>query len=286
MKPCLSKTNGGKNMKKLIKVLSCLGLVLLTGCSLLDGGEFDYADFAFAVADPSGTSAGAYDGKPIEFAAMIYSEPFVMESSEEDINGKQYVYAVISRDFEHYILLNVHDIKEVPAFGEVVNVKGKVDGYIYSTDEGGKEEALNITVNELSILKEETVDVKESESYTMSDETKVTFKRAQVSEDTFGEPVVVVYYEIEMGERVTGSSYLQELELYQGDTFLETTIHPINAQLDANAMQAAHSGLKEGEKALVYSTYGILQDTTTPISIEAYDDNFNLVYYYELPLGE
>lgn len=273
-------------MKKIISLFCCLGLVLLTGCDMLGGGDLDYATFASAVASPSGSTAGDYEGDSVEFAAMIYSEPFVMESDDEDINGDKYVVAYISRDFQNYILLNVEDAKDVPGLYETTVVHGKVDGYIYSTSDSGKEEALNIKVSEFTKLKSEDVKVEEGSSYTMNDGTKVTFTRAQVTTDTFGETVAVIYYEIEMGDSVVGSSYLQELELYQGDNFLDSSIFSVNAETDPNAMQASYSGLKEGEKALVYCVYSGLTDATTPITVEAYDDNFNMVYFYELPLSE
>ena len=273
-------------MKKIINLFCCLGLVLLTGCDMLGGSDFDYADFALAVSSPSGSTAAKYEGKSIEFAVMISSEPFVMESEGEDIDGDQYVWAAISRDFQNHILLNVQDVKDVPGIYETVIVRGKVDGYLYSTDEGGKEEALNINVSEFKKIETEDVKVEEGATYTMSDGTKVTFTRAQITSDAFGDTVAVIYYDIKMGDSIVGSSFLQELELYQGDVMLNTSIFPTNAEIDPSAMEASYNGLKEGEKAFIYSMYGGLVDSTTPISITAYDDEFNLVYHHKLSLEE
>ncbi|MFV0394274.1 MAG: hypothetical protein ACK5LC_07750 [Coprobacillaceae bacterium] len=275
-------------MKKILATAIVLCMLLLTGCDAINdmlGNGFDYASFSSAVSDPSGTTAGDYDGDTITFTAFVASEEsFVMESDDADINGDSYIIVYIARNVNNFILLNLQDVKDVPAYGSIVTVEGKVDGYIYSTDEDGKQEALNIIAKSIENAPESDVKVNNSDTYTATDgDYKVTFKALQAAQGTFDITYAILYYDYEAIEKSIFST-IDELYVYQGDTLLDSNMFTTSFDegiIDSSAT-ATNTSLNAGEKAYVYCTYSGLIDTTTPLTLEAYDDDFNLIYEYTI----
>lgn len=275
-------------MKKIGIVFIFAFALVLSGCDAISdavSGGTDYEKLSNAIVSPSGSQAADLDGNSYTFDMMITSEVFTMESDEADLNGKKYVAGVISREFSTQFCLNVEDIKEVPEVGTVVTVKGKVDGYIYSTSDSGKEEVLNIVAKSMEKKKveEKKVDKKNTTKSLDGLET-YTFKRAQITTDTFGESRVVIYYDIKISnDSIVSSMKLDGLQLTQGETYLEPEFPAIGLEgVDESAMEAKPGGLDKGEKGLVYTTYSGNADTTTPITIRGYDDEFSLIYEYTL----
>lgn len=273
--------------KSLISAIACL--LLLTGCDTVDemlgSGDLDYSRFSTTVSDPSGSIAEDFEGDTITFTAFVFTEEsFPMESEGKTIEGQKYIGVNISRNINNYIYINVEDMKEIPGYGDFVTIKGKVDGYIYYTNEDGKSEVLNSIASEITASKEKEVKVNKSDTYKSIDgDYKATFKRAQVVQDIRGENVQVIYYDYEVIENVVCAS-TDEIFVYQGEALLKSPFMIFSdGILDSSAIKSTIS-LNKSEKAYVYYPFSRLVDTSLPITIEAYDDDFNLVYEYTLSI--
>jgi hypothetical protein len=285
-------------MKKfIVSVVSALLIVSLTGCSsitkltegIIGDGSVDYEELSYAIASPSGSSAGELEQKTITFSAYL-GESFIMESDAEDINGKEFAYAFISRNTRDYFLVNIDGLDPKPELDSYVSITGKVDGYIYGTDEEGKTEALNILASKIEPLAEKEIEVDSSSVFEdrNGEAFKIDFKKAVLVDTTMGdigEHMLVIYADYESIKRNL-SLEPKGIFVYQGDSLLSreySDIYIDTEQLDSSATEA-NTTLNEGEKAYVRYLYSGILDTTTPITVEAYDDDFDVIYQYTLEL--
>lgn len=275
-------------MKKItILLMTLLLVVVVSGCDTVNNiinGEFNYDVLENAVVDPSGSQATKLDGREVEFTAYLASNDEVMESEETDINGKKYAVVYIQRNMDHAILVQIEGLKDIPEVGSIVDIKGKVDGYIYGTDQGERIEELHVLASSVKVHKETKVDVNKTDTVKI-DHGELKFTKGKYV-DNDGQTNLVVYAEAKNSD-ATVFSPMSQIYVYQGDTFLSPvmTTSSYLDKVDANVLDGSGIvDISKGEKSIIFVAYEGMSDTTTPITIEMYNDQFDLVYEYTLPI--
>ncbi|TLG72890.1 hypothetical protein [Culicoidibacter larvae] len=274
-------------MLKKFKAIFLAGFLLLglTACSsdLLGGGSVDYSALSSMASSPASSSALSQD-ETVTFTAFMISDPY--ETTVDNV-PKTYIDVMIARNPDKPIYVDVTDITVPTKSGDIISVTGKVDGYLYWTEEGTTEEALNI-LGESIVLNEPTgAENVASGSYTTEDNITYTFDKAVYADNTMyeNEGYIYVYYYVDNKSGSMASGRLDSVfYLFRGDNELNNTFAMFaDIEHPSNAENFSMTGfVKEGQKIYGYNSF--TAEGEGPLEITVYDDDFNVVFSQELPV--
>lgn len=274
-------------MLKKLKAIVLAGFLLLglTACSsdFLGGGSVDYSALSSMATSPASSSALS-QGETVTFTAFMISDPY--ETTVDSV-PKTYIDVMIARNPDKPIYVDVTDITVPTKSGDIISVTGKVDGYLYWTEEGTTEEALNILAESIVLNEPTGAETVASGSYTIEDNITYTFDKAVYANNTMyeDEGYVYVYYYVDNKSSSMVSGRLDSVfYLFRGDEELNSTFaifsdieHPSNAEDFSIA-----GFVKEGQKIYGYNAFTALGDG--PIEVVVYDDDFNIVFSQDIPV--
>lgn len=283
--------------------------VLTTGCQqvtsltsgLADGftdtiaGSIDperlYYDLSSLINSPEdleNSIGNDYLGRRITFTAMAVTDPEVIEFDEDEGGNQTYILAVISRNIENGFYLNVEGIDEKPAAGDIIEITGVVEGYIYEVIDNENVKALDITAEKIAVKELE-------ENPSLENNIKVTkfknsgsfqFRNAQLSENE-----IILYYEFTNGGEEGTAPLIDKLEFMQGDAMLTRSSKSSAIEVDPQALEGSLFNIEKTLPGKTFLYYVVLRAedheidlTTDPIQIYQYDDEFNCLNEYELPV--
>lgn len=301
-------------MNKLFAALLAVALLLgATGCDAITGavegitgavsevagavgdavsgpsGDELYSALDSLMSNPSGSTS--LSGK-FTFVAMIISEPEEI-SFDEDEDGVVHTYqmAVISRNDDDYFFLEVTDLTDRFAPGDIVEITGEANGTIYWTEDNKQVEVLDIFAHGVKAAEIEEAELNEGPSVEVANwqgSGTVTFLGAHYAKDSFG-PAIALYFEFQNTGSKDAPPPLSDLYYFHGDTEATTTIFGLD-EVDPGFLNAANAGIAEktfaGKTNRYYVALKAGEDLEAPLFIETYDDYFNMTTQIILPIAE
>lgn len=301
-------------LKKVLSLSLCAALTLsLAACSLGDtlggSGSMDsdklYSELSSAADNPDSLRNNALLNKKITFTALVVSDPETFEFDAADGGDAEYVYAVISRNVDSEILLNVNKLEKKPAMYDLVSVTGTMVGSVSGVVDNKTQYVLDITVDSLEFVEasdtpQNTSNISMEESYPLNQKATFTFTGGGIAQDISHNNVALMYFNFaNEGENDWDPKLpLGRIDFYQGDTRLRITSSvaassSIKESLDPQALEAHGSQSEKtlpGKTNLYYFLLiadedGVSVEEGTPITARFYDDDFNLVSEVEIPLS-
>ena len=243
-----------------------------------------YSRFSALVGSADGVGNSDFLNKELNFVAQIGGDPEQSENGDESLKDQWYVPVYLLRNPRNPIFLNVTNIpkEEWPKSGDVVRIKGKLVGYLYSTYENEKINMLDIdakaiekvTIDEASIPATTTID---TELY------KITITSTALLYDDFDDPNLVVYYNFdnkqETSERPPVDTYFFFM---QGETRLDHSIF-IDAEEGLDPKAIHNQYIEPGFELLFYEAFP-LETLDMPVSLTVYDDEYTPLTRVEIPI--
>jgi len=287
-------------MKKLTIILAitlCI-TISLCGCNKLFGTDANpddvYSKLSSLAGNPSGSTE--LDGS-VTFVAQIVSEPFEETFDDEE---KVYTYqiAVLSRNWDDPIYLDVSDIgTRLPEYS-FAKITGTVAGSVYWTADNKKQEVLDFHVTGM-------------EAFTVSEEEPSTENRLSLSESSYAgtfefvgahrsqtsfDDVVVVYFKFtndgkESNVKMNGiGTLLKRTDIYIGDSPASIDTRPFDPdELDSSALEISTTGAytPPGKTQLYYMVLGDVENAQAddPVWIDFFDDEFAFKNSIGIPIA-
>lgn len=257
-----------------------------------DRSKISYRDLD-SLASPSDLETSLEDKqtKNITFKALVINDPFKMQSEEKDINGKDFVGIAIARNLDEPFFLEVADLKDKPKKGDYIEITGDIKGSIYSTIDNDEEERLYVKAKSFKTFKpKEKISQKKefrSENGSLYIPEKV---RTTSFTDPFGETkdYLIYYFTVDnrKGDQITWVSDAGPLvEIFQGNTQLEEESSAYKDKIiNDSSVLYDPSTVDKGKKITGINLF--VKQNDDPLNIRIYDDEFNLIYYKELPLTQ
>lgn len=287
---------------KLLFVIMLL-VISLAGCQIVDvakdiisdelSGEELYRNLDSLISSPATSSSYQNLPRKFDFTAVILSEPYTMEVENKDgvYEEGKYISAGISRNMNDYFILNITDMDYNFNIYDIVTVTTDSFSSIYWTEESKREEvaefkALNMKLYDGEIKESVTGDTVTVDNNIFKGE--LTFKKAEKSEDILGD-ATLLYFDFKNTDDRDSTPSLSSFGLYQGDSTLKTSMTSTSPDVDPAALKLFTGNNTYAGKTQYYYTVlknevveGIEFDNSAPLIIELYDDNFNIVYSYEM----
>ncbi|MDR2501965.1 MAG: hypothetical protein LBC78_01805 [Oscillospiraceae bacterium] len=296
-------------MKKRIIPALLLALLLLVTASCnqikdiiggASGGSLSqdeiYRNLDMLVSSPSSQTNNPINGKTITFTAYIHTEPFE-ESFEEEDGDYRYQVADISRsvDSANGFYLEVSDIAETPAVGDIVVVTGKINGTVFWTEDGERVEVLDVKASKIEPLtaSEPTADTTSPFDYSnwLSAGT-YTVKGAHYVEDVFGDKYVAVYVDFKNTYTKDCAPQFSEFYYYYGEAQADFKYNLSGADgIDPAALDATSlfpDDTYKDKSQLYWFAIEVPEDAEEAgtVWICAENDDFYTIIDVEVPIAE
>ncbi|MDR1821426.1 MAG: hypothetical protein LBQ91_03210 [Oscillospiraceae bacterium] len=294
-----------KPIKLLAAVLAAALLVSTASCKLFDKakdalnsaktGDELYSALEYAVRSAGNADSDDLPGTFTFSAYVTYeADSYSFEDEEKD---SIFIFAVIARDFEHDLVLDVTDYKgTLPKEGDYISVKATFEGSVSWIEDGEQTKYLWLKAAEIAPLADEEPEVNTTATTAVSMPNlsgELTFKGAHFSEDIYGE-AIVVYFDFKNTGSIDTAPLLSRLEFYTAD---ETAASLSRSNSDAKEFDGSYlstgAGITDKTSAGKTLPYFLTLKVPTEegvdassILIEIYDDNFNLAYQYQLDVAE
>jgi hypothetical protein len=264
----------------------------LSGTSALSGDAL-YAELDSLLTSPDRKSDL---GGKFTFTAYIATEPEEVTFDDEKDVVHQYQEGWISRNEQHYFLLDVKDLPEPLETRKFYTVTGTLDGSVYWTEDGERVEVLLVKASEITPLLE--TDVKANTTATVDVESvsgkgTVEFKNAHYSENNFGK-VVVLYYNFTNTGASDVAPMTGKLDIYLGadvenaQLTERTSFEP--KESDGSALSALGAIVTKtfvGKTTLYFLTLTVPDDADgNLLTIEYWNDDYDLTYQYTIEVAE
>lgn len=242
-----------------------------------------YIDLSYYGKNPDIMNSTSLNGT-LDFVARVGGE--VEKLTFDEKPGEQpYVPVLLARDLDTPLYLNLSKLKEenYPAVGDVIEIKGEVLGYIYSTYENERINVLDIEAKEIKTLAMETENIPASDTIE-TENYKVVIKETELLYDSFENPKLVVYYtyknKTELSSLPPVSTFF---DFIQKDVWLETSIMSSMIEgIDGNALS---SDSTEPGDEMLYFIIVSLENIDDPVSLEVYTDEYQCINTLEIPIS-
>jgi len=296
------------SIKKLAVLLAGVTMLTsLTGCEkvieLMDSatesisgttidGRF-YSDLKLMMDSPerlyNNSTYSSYIEKSIAFTALVLSEPEILDFDEEDGGPRQYISATIARNEDEVMLVDVNDLEEVPGIGEVVEIRGYVNGYIYYVVDNQSISKLDVKAQKITVKEpEDNPDTGNEISFNgYLENGTIVFRDAELTEDTFKQQVLLLYFDYTNTGDIDSLSPIERITFYQGDTYIARTGARAETELDSQALAHNAANLAKSGKTCLYYMVLAPEDkeqelTLDPLTAYFYDDNYNCLSRVEI----
>lgn len=251
------------------------------------GYQFSYDTFEVAIRSPQGRGAAAdYQGQRITFIAQVTSHS--QDLHFDDGTSAHYISAVIAREPNRPFLVNVEDIDDVPSPGSVIQIEGAVNGSIRTLGETtiGDSTGVFLNLDARSIEVVSVVHPAQSEAGVHEDvrgQYVLTLDRAVPFETRDSSPAAIVFFEYEVLEDHLLRG-LDDVLVMQGDVVLERNTEGVSTTLLGDGDYARSGSSRTAGERVWSVTSFLLIDDETPLTVRAYNDGFERVLDFELPL--
>ena len=286
-------------MKKITALLLALTL-LLAGCSSVSDAvsgianavdpkmpeEDMYRELSSLIGYTKGLANTNLTGE-FTFVAMIYDEGEEITFDEDDYTGYYYT-AGISRNWDDDFLLDTIDVDIALEYGDIVKVTGKTDGTIYWTEDNDRVEVLAIKASAVEIYEPEEIEEINEPMMTLKNGNTIEFVGAHMTEDSFGEAIVVYFKYTNNGEKESAPSLSDFYIDYNGEE-ASSTIFSLD-EVDASALSMGPGITTKtygGKSQLYYIAYTGDADAADdePIYFSLYDDEFRRTYDWGIEIA-
>lgn len=289
-----------KNIRTVIIILLLMGCV--AGCqsisfSLKAGGgrpatDEIYNDLKYLISYPDRLERLGYQeylGKKITFTAIVLSDPENLEFDDEE--GQRYISAAIVRNRDQEFLLNTNGIDKEFAVGDIIQISGSIEGYIYHIVDHENVKILDIKASAITRKEpEDNPDTQNKITITNSNGTgSFVFKEAQLTKDSFRD-VVLLYFEFINEDSNEIAPPVNRLIFAQGDYYLSASIFNVDAELNPSALKGGSiTDPTLPGKTFLYYIVLAPEDVNIgagdgPIEVYYHDDDFNCLNMVEVPV--
>ncbi|WP_375179158.1 DUF5067 domain-containing protein [Enterococcus rotai] len=288
----------------LVGLFLLMGLFLLGACSMITdekgsvsetsntkkNGAADkvkkndklYGELARNVASPEMLKHSEQFNQTIHFVAQVEGEPQQIESKDDTLNGEWYISVFLMRNRNTPMYLNLSAIKKEnwPKNGDILRIKGTPIGYLYTSFNNERLNLLDVEAKTIETIEFQDEDVP-ANKIIETEQYKIELTNTDILSDTFEEPCLLIYYNFKnKGEFRAISPLKTYFTFSQKNEVLATTIlSSDNEQLDSKALN--RGALEAGEEMLYYEAFKLV-DTTTPVNLSVYDDEYNRLNYVEI----
>lgn len=217
----------------------------------------------------------------INFIARMEGEPQKIESKDDTLNGQWYASIFLMQNRNTPIYLNLSDIKKEvwPKNGDILRIIGMPIGYLYTSYKNERVDLLDIKAKELKILPLENKSVPQCDTIE-TEQYKVEITETDILPDAFKDPCLIIYYNFKNKKESTSIPPLRTyFFLSQNDENLKTTILGNLDRLNPKALN--RDSLEPNGEMLYYEAYKLV-DEETPVRLEGYDDEYNLLNTLEI----
>jgi hypothetical protein len=286
-------------MKRNISIAVFLSIIaaMLSGCDLVKlpsvtaplTGEELYRRIDYLISSPdSQDGSSGIDGE-FTFSAYLAGEPFEQTFTDDD-NTYIYQEAYISRS-DDYFFVNVTAIAEAErVFDTYVRVTGTLDGTVYWTEDGSREDVLDINASKLEPFTVSEAEPDYGPTITVSTGSgagEYTFTGAHYSEAPI-EPVIVLYFEYKNTGTAEESPEPGLFAYYHGEESVsKRSFEPYEFYGGALEAYIIPDGTFAGKTQLYYIPISVspeAYDNTLWVSV--WDDDFALIYDIGIDIAE
>jgi len=221
------------------------------------------------------------------FVAMIYSEGEEVTFKDEDYTGYYYT-AGISRNWNDDFLLDTVGIDIELEVGDIVKVTGRTDGTIYWTEDNKRIDMLAIKASAVEIYEPEEIEEVVEPVATLKNGNAIEFVGAHMTEDSFGEAIVVYFKFINNSDQEAAPSLSDFYIEYNGEK-ASSTIFSLD-EVDASALSMGPGITPKtyaGKSQLYYIAYSgdASAAEDEPIYFSLYDDEFRRSYDWGMEIA-
>jgi hypothetical protein len=285
--------------KWLLALLLLFGITSVAGCSTINryikkndkatitstslmNQEKLYSELSRNANYPKMLKHSEHFNKEQTFIIKISESPSQLESKDETLNGEWYVPAFLMRNQDVPIYLNLSSIKQElwPKTDEIVKITGTPIGYLYTSYNNERLDLLDVKVKRIERVKGINKKVS-AEKIIETDQYRVEFTGTDTLLDTFGDPSLIVYYNFKNKKEFASISPLKTFfNFSQNEEVLERTIlDGDNKILDSKALQ---NDVLEPDEEMLYYVALKLKDTSRPVVVRVYNDEYRLLNELEL----
>ena len=284
-------------MKK-IAVLLILSMFLLCGCSAVNDivnqisnsvdpkmtEEELYSELNRLIGYTNGLDRTDITGE-FTFVAMILDEGEELFFEDEDYTGF-FHGAIISRNWDNAFYIETTGLDVPLKDGDIAKITGVLDGTIYWTEDNKQEEVLAIKASAVEVYEPAEIEQDNSSTVTLSNGNTIEFLGAHLTEDTFGEAVVVYFKYANKGSTDSAPS-LRDFYVSYDEDEASSTIFGLD-EVDSSALSLG-VGITDktyaGKSQLYYIAYSGDENIDSDyICFSIYDDEFRCTYDYDVPV--
>ena len=222
------------------------------------------------------------------FVCMVYDEGEEIYFEDEDYKGHYYA-AGISRNWDDYFMLDTIGLDGSFKPGDIVKVTGETDGTIYWTEDNNRVEVLCVKASAIEAYEPEDISEKTGATITLDDGNEIEFVGAHLTEDSFGD-AIVVYFSFKNNGSKEAAPNLSAFYIEYDGSEAEKTIFSLD-EVDSNALGMSIGIVDKtyaGKSQVYYLAYSAEDGVAEgePIYFELYDDEFRCTYSHGVSIDE